>query len=142
MAETSANEFLDKLSQPDDLALARALGRAFGLWTEIRDHVRKEHGPVVEEWKHYGAKYGWTLKTLRNKRNLFFFTAYRGFFRLGFVFGDRALAAIEQSGLPEAMVEELRKAKKYAEGRGLRVEVRTGRDVEHAKKLIAIKAMN
>ena len=40
------------------------------------------------------------------------------------------------------MIEEVKNAKKYTEGRGLRVEVKTHRDVESVKKLIAIKVMN
>jgi len=40
------------------------------------------------------------------------------------------------------MIEEVKNAKKYAEGRGRRIEVKTRRDVESVKKLIAIKVMN
>jgi Protein of unknown function (DUF3788) len=47
-----------------------------------------------------------------------------------------------KSDLPKAVIEEVTNAKKYAEGRGLRVEVKTRRDVESIKKLIAIKVMN
>jgi hypothetical protein len=139
---TDANRFLDRAAPPDDRWLAEALGKTWSLWTAIRDHVRSEHGPIAEEWKYYGVKYGWTLKTLRQKRNLFFFTPCQGHFRISFAFGDRAVEAIERSGLPTAMIVEIKNAKKYAEGRGLRVEVKTGRDVEHVKKLIAIKAAN
>jgi hypothetical protein len=46
------------------------------------------------------------------------------------------------SDLPTAIIEEVKNAKRYAEGRGLRVEVKTRRDVESVKKLIAIKVMN
>jgi hypothetical protein len=141
-AEMSDNVFLDKQTKPDDRALAQTLGKTFDLWVEIRDRVQTEHGPVVEEWKYYGAKYGWTLKTLRQKRNLFFFTPCRGYFRISLAFGDKAVAAMETSGLPAAMIAEIKNAKKYVEGRGLRVEVKTERDSEHIKKLIAIKVMN
>jgi hypothetical protein len=141
-AEMSDNVFLDKQPKPEDRALARALGKTFDLWVEIRDSVGTEHGPVVEEWKYYGAKYGWTLKTLRQKRNLFFFTPCQGYFRISFAFGDKAVAAMETSGLPAAMIAGIKNTKKYAEGRGLRIEVKTRRDVEHVKKLIAIKVAN
>jgi hypothetical protein len=46
------------------------------------------------------------------------------------------------SDLPKALIEEVENAKKYAEGRGLRVEVKTRRDVESVKKIITIKVMN
>jgi hypothetical protein len=134
------NSFLDKTAPPDDRRLAETLGKTWALWAGIRTHVRAEFGPVIEEWKYYGVKYGWTLKTLLKKRNLFFFTARKGSFRIAFVFGDKAVAMVEQSDLPKALIEEVRNAKKYAEGRGLRIDVKTRRDVEHVKKLVAIKS--
>jgi hypothetical protein len=138
----SANVFIDKLTKPDDQALVSALGKTYPLWAEIEKHISTTLGESVEEWKYYGLKSGWTMKTLYKKRNLFFFTACKGYFRIAFVFGDRAVAEIVTSDLPKAMIEELTNAKKYAEGRGIRIDVKTRRDVESVKKLIAIKLMN
>jgi hypothetical protein len=138
----SANVFIDKLPKPDDQALFRALGKTYPLWAEIENHVATAHGGSTQEWKCYDPKSGWSLKTLLRKQNLFFFTPYQGYFRIVFVFGDRAVAEILTSDLPKALIEEVENAKKYAEGRGLRVEVKTRRDVESVKKLIAIKVMN
>ena len=132
--------FSDKGHSPDDRAFAAALGPAWKLWLEIRKHVELVCGTWTGEWKHYGAKSGWILKSLAGKRNMFFLTPCEGYFRLGFVFGDKAVAAIEASGLPAGLVAEVRDAKKYAEGRGLRLEVRTPGDVAIVKKLIIIKA--
>lgn len=137
----SANTFIDKLAKPDDQALVRALGKTYPLWGEIEEYVATVHGESTEGWKYYGPKSGRTLKTLRKKRNLFFFTPYQGYFRIAFVFGDRTVAEILKSDMPKAVIEEVKNAKKYAEG-GLRVEVKTRRDVESVKKLIAIKVMN
>jgi hypothetical protein len=138
----SANVFIDKLAKPDNQALITALGKTYPLWAEIENHVATAYGGSTQEWKYYGPKSGWTLKTLIRKRNLFFFTPCQGYFRIAFVFGDRAVAEILISDLPKAMVEEVKNAKKYAEGRGFRIEVKTRRDVESVKKLVAIKLMN
>jgi len=138
----SANVFIDKLAKPDDQALVRALGKTYPLWAEIEKHIATTLGESVEEWKYYGLKSGWTMKTLYKKRNLFFFTACEGYFRIAFVFGDRAVAEIVSSDLPKAVIEEITNAKKYAEGRGIRIDVKTRRDVESVKKLIAFKVMN
>lgn len=115
----SANAFIDKLTKPDDQALVRALGKTYPLWAEIEEHVATVHGESTEEWKYYGPKSGWTLKTLRKKRNLFFFTPHQGYFRIAFVFGDRTVAEILKSDLPKAVIEEVKNAKKYAEGGAL-----------------------
>jgi len=138
----SSSIFSDKSTQPDDGMLAEALGRTYLLWVEIKSHIRVEYGGLIEEWKYYGLKSGWILKSLNKKRNLFFLIPCQKYFRIAFVFGDRAVAAIENSGLPATMIEEIKTAKKYAEGRGLRLEVRKRGDVEHVKKLVAIKVMN
>ncbi|NUM64294.1 DUF3788 domain-containing protein [candidate division KSB1 bacterium] len=136
------NVFMDKSIQPDGNRLARVLGENATFWEALKQHIMQKHGDFTEEWKFYNAKSGWTLKVLLKKRNLFFFTPLQGLFRLAFVFGDKAVAAVEKSDLPEALKNELRKARKYAEGRGIRIEVKSPKDVEHVKKLIDIKISN
>jgi hypothetical protein len=112
------------------------------LWKEIQKHLRAQHGELIEEWKFYSRKSGWILKTLRKKRNLFFFLTLEDSFRISFVFGDKAVAAVEKSSLPKELITTLRNAKKYAEGRDLRIDVKNSADVEHIKKLVEIKVNN
>ncbi len=82
------------------------------------------------------------MKTLLKKRNLFFFTPLDGCFRIGFVFGDKAVAVVEQSDLPNEIKNELTNARKYAEGKGIMIVVKNQQDVEKVKKLIDIKVNN
>jgi hypothetical protein len=133
---------LDKSKQPDDEVLKAVLGNTFKLWNEIKSGIVREFGTVTEEWKFYGAKSGWTMKLLLKKRNLFFLIPEEGFFITGFVFGDKAVAEIEKSGLPDALITDLVQAKKYAEGRGLRMEVKDKKAVNNVLKLVAIKLNN
>ncbi len=136
---TQTRIFMDKARKPDAAGFSEALGPRAGFWEEIRSHIVREHGPVREEWKFYGAASGWTMKTLLKKRNLFFLAPLSDCFRMTFVFGDRAVDAIGKSDLPKEIIDTLLKAKKYVEGRGLPVEVRSSRQVEIVKKLIAFK---
>jgi hypothetical protein len=131
---------IDKSLKPDDKILSVALGASFKSWTEIKNAITEEHGTTREEWKYYGAKSGWVLKLLLKKRNLFFLIPGDKHFTLGFVFGDRAVEAIEKSSLPPAMIREVRDARRYAEGRGLRIDVRNRTHVSHVLKLVDIKA--
>ncbi|MHC4464433.1 MAG: DUF3788 family protein, partial [Planctomycetota bacterium] len=89
--------FEDKDTKPDDKMLAEALGKSNRLWRDIKEHLKTEYGELTEEWKFYGRKSGWILKTLQKKRNLFFFIPFEGSFRVSFVFGDKAVAVVEQS---------------------------------------------
>jgi len=132
----------DKSHVPDDRALKAALGPAFNLWTGIRTSIDAAHGPLTPEWKHYGAKSGWTLKLLRGKRNLFFMFPGKGFFTVAFLFGDRAVDAVGASDLPKSLIEELKGARRYAEGRGLRLDVRNKSAAGRVLKLVDIKMHN
>lgn len=136
------NIFTNKLEQPDDETLSTALGKSYKHWKEIKKHINDNYGTCTEEWKFYGQKIGWSLKIFLKKRNLFFVTVCKGFFRISFVLGDKAAAAAEQSKLPKPIIEELVGAKKYAEGRGIRIEVKSQKDIETIKQLVDIKVEN
>jgi len=131
----SENLFLDKIPKPTPALFARALGARAKYWDELKAHVP---GPVVEEWKHYG-KGGWALKLFRGKRNLLFVSARRGYFYVSFVLGDKAVALARTSNLDPDLLDELLGARKFAEGRGIRIAVKSRRALEQAKRLLDIK---
>jgi hypothetical protein len=76
------------------------------------------------------------------KRNLFFFGPCDGYFRIAFVFGDKAVKAIEESDLPPALIKEVKGAKQYPEGRALRIELTKQEQVKDIIKLTKIKVNN
>ena len=122
--------------------LSGALGQSYKYWEEIKNTLENQYGPLIEEWKYYSATSGWTLKLLLKKRNLFFFAPCEKYFRLAFIFGDKAVSAVEKSDLPVKMVQELKSAKRYIEGRGLRLEVKKKTDIKNIITLVAIKINN
>lgn len=138
----SSSIFSDKLIKPDKQNLVEALQNTYKLWEEIRKYIRSEFGETVEEWKYYNSKIGWTLKSLNKKRNLFFFIPCDKYFKISFAFGEKAVTEIEKSNLPDKIIEEIKNARKYMEGRGLRVEVKKRKDVDIIKKLVDIKIKN
>lgn len=138
----AASVFDNKSIKPAADALETALGKSAKFWKEIKRHLQERYGELTEEWKFYNQKSGWILKVLRKKRNLFFFTPLKNHFRIAFVFGDKAVAAIEQSDLPNEIIHTLKNARKYAEGRGILIDVKSPGDVENVKKLVDIKVSN
>jgi hypothetical protein len=134
--------FSDKQNQPTDAVLSSVLSDTQSIWNEIRTAIEKEHGHVVEEWKFYGTKIGWTLKLLHKKRNLLFLTAHNGYFMLSFVFGEKAVKEVEKSTVSEKIKSDLKNARKYAEGRGIRIEVKKRSQIGTVVKLVAIKLNN
>jgi hypothetical protein len=134
--------FTDKSIKPNDEMLAEVLGRSYNSWKEIRKNLYARYGPLTEEWKYYGAKLGWGLKLLMKKRNLFFFAPYEKYFRIAFIFGDKAAAVVEQSNVSPEIIMELKNAKRYAEGRGVRIDVRKKADIKNILTLVEIKVNN
>lgn len=138
----AASIFDDKNKKPDDKMLKDALGKTYKLWEQTKKHIKKEYGEVTEDWRFYNVRSGWLLKTLLKKRNLFFFVPVKDFFKLSFIFGDRAVDAVQKSDLTDNIKTALKNAKKYMEGRGLSIEVKSIEDLEIAKKLLEIKINN
>jgi len=138
----AASVFDNKSLKPDSKSFLSAIGETAKLWQKIKSNLENEYGELIEDWKYYGQKTGWLLKVLRKKRNLFFCIPLKGCFRIAFVFGDKAVSAVESSDLPEAIKVELKNARKYAEGRGIRIEVKSSKDLENIQKLIEIKVKN
>jgi hypothetical protein len=134
--------FTDKTTEPTDEQLLTAFGDNRLLWQDLVDHLSDKYGEIKKEWKHYGKNYGWQLKTFLKKRNLFFTNPQQGYFRIAFVFGDKAVAVVEKSDLPEKIINELVNARKYAEGRGISFDINSQDDVEIVKKLVDIKVNN
>jgi len=138
----SSSVFIEKSKKPTKTKLAEVLGSSSSLWEDIKSFIKENFGEFVEEWKFYSKKSGWTLKLLRKKRNLFFFIPQEGHFKITFVFGDKAVSAVEKSDLPKGIINDLLKARKYMEGRGIQLDVTTKADVKHIKELLKIKIEN
>lgn len=134
--------FGDKSKIPTQKDVEKALGSKYELWEKINKHVEDNYGSTVKEWKFYSQQYGGTMKLMLKKRNLFFFGPRDGFFIVAFAFGDKAVTEIEKSSLPKELIDELVNSKKYVEGRGLRIEVKTKKAVNNIIKLIDIKIKN
>ena len=134
--------FNDKNHQPSDEILAERLTDVHKYWIEIKEYVNDMVGPTTEEWKFYGKNYGWQLKTLLKKRNLFFLIPYDSFFKIVLIFGDKAVNEIEKSSISENIKDDIVNAKKYMEGRGIGIDVMDGKNLADIKMLIKIKIQN
>lgn len=131
--------FLDKASQPTDELLAGALGPAYPLWSEITGHVVKKSPQATSEWKWSGAQFGWSFRLKDSKRNLIYMLPGENSFRVSFALGERAVAVVESSDLPESVKDELRTAKRFVEGRPLRLSVSSQRETDMVRTLVDIK---
>ena len=132
----------EKDHEPQESDIKNALKSTYTYLQEIREYIKENIGETREEWKYYGKKHGWELKTFLKKRNLFFIGIYDGYFRVTFVFGKKAVEAVQDSDVSDKLKKELAEARKYGEGRGLAVVVKNDSHLEDIKKLINIKHNN
>jgi hypothetical protein len=79
---------------------------------------------------------------LLKKRNLYFIGIYPGYFRIAFVFGEKAFHAIIDSDLSAELKSQLEGTRKYAEGRGLYIKVDGPGYIGDIRELIRYKVEN
>ena len=133
------NAFIDKPKKPTAAELTAALGPAKPLWDQLLAGLADEHNLTVQEWNSYSRKAGWSVRLKLKDRNILYLTPCRGCFFVSFALGDKAVEAARQSRLPPSVIKTINEAKRYAEGTGVRMEMKKPKDIEIAKQLAAIK---
>ena len=131
----SPNAFINRPKPPTGAEWAAALGPAKAVWDQLLADLAQECGANVQEWNSYSPKAGWSLRVKRKKRTIVWLAPCLGCFRVAFIFGDKAMQALRQCKWPKRVMDE---APKYPEGTGIRLEVKSSRDIGTLKKLAAI----
>lgn len=134
--------FTNKTTEPSEEDLRRALGTTFTVWESLAKFTKESYPKYIESWHFSGDKYGWNFRISEKKRVLLYLLPRDGFFKAAFVFGQKATDAILKSEIDENIKNEIQAAKVYAEGRGIRIDVRDTSNCDAIKKLIAIKITN
>lgn len=131
--------FEEQAIGPTEQDLKEKLGTNYGIWAELRDLVVQLHPGAKAEWNFPGTKYGWSFRIKDRKRAIIYLLPRDGFFKVAFVFGQKAMDAIMCSGVSSEIITELEAAPKYAEGRGIRIEVRDASKIADITRLVQIK---
>jgi hypothetical protein len=131
--------FSEKSLVPNDNLLRLALENRYPQWMEIRTYVFERYPEALEEWKFSGPKYGWSFRIKDKKRVLLYLLPRDGYFLVAFVFGEKAVKEIMASNISFEIKNALDSARVYAEGRGIRIEVRDHDIIEDIRLLTEIK---
>ncbi|MCW3089983.1 MAG: hypothetical protein JWP81_1052 [Ferruginibacter sp.] len=94
---------------------------------------------AVSEWNFPGQKYGWSFRIKDKKRAIIYFLPREKKLVVSFVFGQQAFEKIMDSDISQEIKLELPSAKVYAEGRGVRIEVKNRKIFKDIGQLINIK---
>lgn len=118
---------------------ARLVKQQLGKQYKFYEALLAAHPDLRPEWKYYGEKYGWSLKLFEKKRNLVFISTRDGELHIAFTFGDRQYEEVLKSDVAPDIKQQLSEARRYVEGRGLRLVVANAKDLQTVEQLLAIK---
>ncbi len=136
------NAFIGKTQKPSAQEIFEALGPSAETWQQFVHWMAREQGVALEEWKCISPKYGWSLRLKLKKRTIVHLSPCEECFRVVFILGDRAVKAARKSDLPKPVLKIIHDAPRYAEGTGVRLEVKKAADLAAIRKLALIKLAN
>jgi hypothetical protein len=134
--------FSDRSRAPTDRDLRQVLGKAHEPWARLLAVLGEHIDPMTHEWGYAGARYGWSLRVRRKDRVIVYMTPQAGQFLASFALGEKAVAAARTARLPATVLTAIDAAPKYAEGRGVRLEIRSVRQVPSVVRLAQVKQAN
>ncbi len=129
---------------PGRREIAGLLGKASALWAGLHGDLSSRFGPLEEKWSFSRKTNHWALqlKEKKKRRTVLYLIPLPGCFQAAFALGEKACGAAQASALPAAILDAIEHAPRYPEGRGVRLDVRSPKDVEHVKALATIKMAN
>lgn len=131
--------FMNKAEVPNTEALQKGLKESFLFWENVVLLTFEHYPKGKPEWNFPGKKYGWSFRIKDKRRAILYLLPHDGYFQVAFIFGDKAVNEIQASDIPEDLKTELAGARKYAEGRGIQIDIHDDSDLPTISKLIAIK---
>ena len=131
--------FDDKLTPPTEASLKQALGESFAIWNKLKKVLAANYPPVSFEWGFTSKSTGWGMRIKQKERVIFYMTPCEGYFLASLALGDKAVKAAQESNLPNKVLKIIAGSRRYAEGTGVRLEIRSMSDVPIVEKLAAIK---
>jgi Protein of unknown function (DUF3788) len=131
--------FDDKSRPPREAELATALKDSFIHWNELKKLIALRFKPLSFEWGFASKTTGWGMRLKNKDRTILYMTPCDGYFLASFALGEKAVKVAHAADLPVPVLKVIDGATKYAEGRGVRLEVKNAMDVRNVEKLAAIK---
>lgn len=134
--------FQEEDTKPTSELLAEKLGSTYKIWIQIENYVMDKYPAGLQEWYYPGKKFGWNYRIKDKKRAIIYFLPRDKYFKIAFSFGEKATAAVLNSDISSDIKTELEEARKYAEGRGIRIKIKDELILSDIEQLIDIKLKN
>lgn len=134
--------FDDKSHEPLANEVEEVLGAAATAWDRLVSEIESLFGPIDRDWVFSGKPWGWALRLRHKKRAVLYMTPRQGAFYVGFALGGKAVAAARRAGLPDKILRIIDEARDYAEGKAVRVEIRSEAEVPGMIEIAKAKMAN
>ncbi|MCL2785275.1 MAG: DUF3788 domain-containing protein [Propionibacteriaceae bacterium] len=129
--------FADPAVEPTPESITEALGSSSEAWHSLGDMLA-EAGVSVEQ--RYYRDGGWLSKATKGSKTMTWMRVDRGFGWATFYFPDRHRETLENAtDLPSAVRQQIKERQSMGKTLGVTLEVRTSKEVETAKALLAYK---
>ena len=132
--------FTEKSKKPTDKDLNRELGEFYKPWNDLKNYVYKKYPDAEEEWSF--SSFGWSYRIRDKKRVIIYIMPLNKYFKVSFVFGEKAVKNAFTSNINDAIKDIIKSAKVYGEGTGFRIDVKDKKLIPDIKKLVDIKIAN
>ena len=125
--------------RPTDDQLRTVLGRAYRPWITLLASIADRITGAAAVWKY---STGWSLRILHKDRVIVYLIPQQDQFLASFALGEKAVAAAHAAKLSASVLRLIDDAPRYAEGRGVRIPVRSSRLLTTIARLAQIKREN
>jgi hypothetical protein len=124
---------------PSEDLISSLVGERMKLWKSVLNYASENSKEVSADWRYYNDGKQWLFKFVHKKKTIFWAGVFDDTFRITFYFGDKAEPLIETSDLPDSIINEFKKGKRYGSIRGISVRLTEPSDMQNVFRLINIK---
>ncbi len=123
---------------PTEEVLFSHLGKAKPSYVLLFQFNHEKFPEFVERWKYYNDGKSWLLNVSRKKKTLFWLSVKDGYFRTTFYLNAKAAQLVPGSKIPKELKGKFEETAGQT-FRGITVPIKTKKDVEVYKELLALK---
>jgi len=124
---------------PTEAELAATLGPAQAIWQQLHASLTQDFPGLRLEWKTAKIPFGRYGMLRQKERTLVYLIPHAGNFEVSVVLGKKAAALALATDLPTETRQLVAKARRYAEGRGIRFPVTSVALIPAIRALVACK---
>ena len=134
----SIGAFTDKSHLPTSEEIQAMLGSQWEAWLEFNQFVINSYA-CTGEFKFYGKNYGWAVRYRKTGKALLSVYPAQAGFTIQIILSEGEIVQARQNGLEQVGLRAIDAANPYPEGRWLFIPIKSDRDLQDIKMMLAIK---